>query len=133
MRSPAVRAPGQQPVRFHLEVMMTMTRQDAVDLLHQYVKNERMLSHCYASEAVMRALARRLGQDEEQWGMAGLLRDLDVELVNADLNVHGLEAEKILREKGADPDIIDAVKRPPERRDARPSSMPLRQGRRSRD
>ena len=89
---------------------MTMTRQEAVDLLNQYVKNERMLNHCYASEAVMRALARRLGQNEDQWGMAGLLHDLDVELVNADLNVHGLEAEKILLKAGADPDVIDAVK-----------------------
>lgn len=69
-----------------------------------------MLSHCYASEAVMRALAQRLGQDEDRWGMAGLLHDLDVELVNADLNLHGLETEKILHKKGADPDIVDAVK-----------------------
>jgi len=68
-----------------------MTTDEAILLLNQYIKSERMLNHCYASEAVMRALARRLGRDEEKWGIAGLLHDLDVELVNADLNIHGRE------------------------------------------
>ena len=85
------------------------TREEAVELLHRYITNERMLNHCYATEAVMRALARRLGRDEEKWALAGLLHDLDIELVNADLNVHGLETEKILKEKGVDPEMIDAV------------------------
>jgi len=88
---------------------MTMTRNEAIELLNIYIKNERMLNHCYASEAVMKALARRLGRDEEKWGLAGLLHDLDVELVNADLNVHGLETEKILNEKGVEPEIVDAI------------------------
>jgi uncharacterized protein len=85
------------------------TRKEAVELLHRYITNERMLNHCYATEAVMRALARRLGRDEEKWALAGLLHDLDIELVNADLNVHGLETEKILKEKGVDPEIIDVI------------------------
>ena len=88
---------------------MTMTRNEAVELLNKYIKNEKMLSHCYASEAVMRALANRLGRDEEKWGLAGLLHDLDVELVNADLNVHGKETEKILNEKGIDPEVVEAI------------------------
>jgi uncharacterized protein len=87
-----------------------MTRDEAFALLGQYVKNEKMINHCLASEAVMRSLARRLGLDEEKWGLAGLLHDLDVELCNADLNVHGLEAERILEEKGLDAEIIDAIK-----------------------
>ena len=87
-----------------------MTRQEALELLGQYVKNERMINHCLASEAVMRALARRLGRDEEAWGLAGLLHDLDVEICNADLAVHGLEAERVLKEKGLDAEIVDAVK-----------------------
>jgi predicted hydrolase (HD superfamily) len=57
----------------------------------------------------MRALARRLGKDEEKWAMAGLLHDLDIEIVGGDLSTHGLEAERILREYGADPDVIDAI------------------------
>jgi uncharacterized protein len=86
-----------------------MTRQEAVQLLHAYVKNKRMLNHCYATEAVMRSLANRLGRDEEKWALAGLLHDLDVELTNADLTVHGREAEKILRERVIDEEIIDAI------------------------
>lgn len=87
-----------------------MNRNEALDLLGQHVKNDRMISHCLASEAVMRALARRLGRDEEKWGLAGLLHDLDVELCNADLRVHGLETERILRGKGLDDEIIDAIR-----------------------
>ncbi len=86
-----------------------ITREEANQLLTEYVKNERMLNHCYASEAVLRALARRLGEDEEKWGAAGLLHDIDIEVVKGDLNVHGLEAEKILEAKGVDADIIDAI------------------------
>ena len=87
-----------------------MTREEAFNLLGQYIKNDRMINHCLASEAVMRALANRLGRDEEKWGLAGLLHDLDVELCNADLSVHCLETERILKEKGLDPEIIDAIK-----------------------
>jgi predicted hydrolase (HD superfamily) len=86
-----------------------MTRDDAIELLNEYIKNEKMLSHCYASEAVMRALARRLVRDEEKWGLAGLLHDLDVEIVNADLNVHGKETERILNEKGIEAEIVEAI------------------------
>ncbi|MDD5243633.1 MAG: HDIG domain-containing protein [Syntrophorhabdaceae bacterium] len=86
-----------------------MTRADALTLLKQYVKNERMLNHCYASEAVMRALARRLGNDEEKWAITGLLHDLDIELVDADLSRHGRETERILKENGVDAEVIDAI------------------------
>ena len=85
-----------------------MTRDEAEVLLKIHVKNERMLDHSYASEAVLRALARRLGKDEEKWGMAGLLHDIDT--VGGDLTRHGCEAEKVLTEAGLDPEIVDAVK-----------------------
>jgi putative nucleotidyltransferase with HDIG domain len=87
-----------------------MTRDEAEELLKKYVKNERMLDHSIASEAVLRALARRLGRDEEKWGLAGLLHDIDIEVVGGDLTRHGLEALPILTSAGIDPEIIDAVK-----------------------
>ncbi|MEW6333954.1 MAG: HDIG domain-containing metalloprotein [Thermodesulfobacteriota bacterium] len=87
-----------------------MNRDEAEALLKRYVKNERMLDHCYASEAVLRALARRLGGDEEKWGLAGLLHDIDIEAVGGDMARHGCEAERILAEAGLDPEIINAVK-----------------------
>ena len=89
---------------------MSMTREEALALLGQHIGNERMIAHSLASEAVMRALARRLGRDEEKWALAGLLHDLDVEICNADLDVHGLEAERILAERGLDADIVDAIR-----------------------
>lgn len=58
----------------------------------------------------MRALARRLGKDEEKWGIAGLLHDLDLELTTGNLTVHTHETAKILDAIGVDPEIIDAIK-----------------------
>ncbi|MFC1452974.1 HDIG domain-containing metalloprotein [Verrucomicrobiota bacterium] len=87
-----------------------MIRDEALVLVRRHIKNENMVKHCLAAEAVMAALADRLGEDRETWAMAGLLHDLDVELTNADLNVHGLETVKILREEGVAPGIVDAVR-----------------------
>ena len=69
-----------------------------------------MLYHCYSSEAVMRALARKLGHDEEKWGLAGLLHDIDSEITNADPKKHGLVAVDLLLDEGIDAEIVDAIK-----------------------
>lgn len=87
-----------------------MNRQEALKLLNSYIKNPKMINHCLASEAVMIALAKHLGRDEEKWGLTGLLHDLDVEIVNDDPKVHGLKTAEILEEKGIEADIIDAIK-----------------------
>lgn len=87
-----------------------MTRPDAIKLLHQYIQSPNMLNHCYASEAVLRGIAKRLGRDENKWGLAGLLHDLDVEIVNADKYVHGKESARILTELNVDPEIVDAIR-----------------------
>ena len=87
-----------------------MTRDEAVELLKSHVKNERMLDHSFAAEAVLRALSRRLGRDEEKWGQAGLLHDIDIEIVDGNLARHGLEEERILAEAGIEREIVDAVK-----------------------
>jgi len=89
---------------------MLLPREEAVTLLRKYVKNERMIAHSLSSEAVMRALALRLGREVEKWAQAGLLHDLDVELTSAEPTVHGLETARILSEMGIDADIVDAIK-----------------------
>jgi putative nucleotidyltransferase with HDIG domain len=89
---------------------MNMNRKIALGLLHQYIKNEKMIYHCLASEAVMRALALRLGEDEEKWGLAGLLHDLDVETTHADPFVHGTQTEVLLKDYEVDADILDAIR-----------------------
>jgi len=87
-----------------------MKREEALNLLKEYIKNERTIWHSLASETVMRALGVRLGEDSEKWAMAGLLHDLDVEITNADPKIHGLETARILEEKGIDAEIIEAIK-----------------------
>lgn len=87
-----------------------MNRIEALSLLKKYVKNEKMLYHCYASEAVLRALAKSLGRDVEKWGLAGLLHDIDTEITNADPKRHAIVAEELLRDEGIEEDILDAIK-----------------------
>ncbi|MDY7037201.1 MAG: HDIG domain-containing protein [Thermodesulfobacteriota bacterium] len=87
-----------------------INREDALSLLKEHIRNENLIKHCLATEAVMMALADRLGEDREKWGLTGLLHDLDVELVDSDLSFHTFETEKILREKGVEEEIIQAIK-----------------------
>ncbi|QIA08284.1 HDIG domain-containing metalloprotein [Draconibacterium halophilum] len=85
-----------------------ITRDEALELLKSNVQAENMLKHSLASEAVLRAMARHLGKNEEEWGIAGLLHDIDVEITNADANTHGPYAEKLLRRKISD-EMLDAI------------------------
>ncbi len=57
-----------------------MNREQALEVVNRYISNPNMLKHMLATEAVMRALARRLGEDEDRWGLAGLLHDADAEI-----------------------------------------------------
>lgn len=87
-----------------------MTRDDALRLLRQHVKNENMIKHCLASEAVLGALAERLGADRERWALAGLLHDLDVEITAANPQIHGLKTVEILEGLGVEAEICDAIR-----------------------
>lgn len=84
-------------------------RKEALQLLDEYISNPNMIKHCLATEAVMRTLARNLGENEDKWGLAGLLHDLDVES-QPDLGTHTRETVKVLSAKGIDPEIIDAIR-----------------------
>ncbi len=83
----------------------------AIELLREYVKNENLVKHCIATAAIMKGLAKRLGENEEKWELIGLLHDIDYEVVNEDMNRHGIVGSEILREKGFDEEICEAVKR----------------------
>lgn len=89
---------------------MNLTREQAIDLLNRYIKSPNMINHCLASEAVLKALAQKLGRDEEKWALAGLLHDLDVEKVDGDMYIHGKETARILSEMNVDDDVIDAIR-----------------------
>ncbi len=76
-----------------------ISRDEALELLKSYVKDEKIVKHCIAVEAIMRGLAEKLGENKELWGLVGLLHDIDYEITKKDLNKHGLEALKILEGK----------------------------------
>lgn len=86
-----------------------MTRETAEILINKCIQNPRMKAHCRASEVVMRALARHFGEDEDLWGLAGLLHDIDVEITNADAMTHGQVCIPILREAGLNEEVIKAI------------------------
>ena len=73
-----------------------MNREQSLELLHKHIKNEKMIAHCLASEAVMRKVAERLGQNADEWGLAGLLHDIDVEMTNADPYTHGKKSRELI-------------------------------------
>jgi len=87
-----------------------ITRGRALDLLKQQLSNQNLIKHCLASEAVMRALARHFSEDEELWGLTGLLHDLDVELTLDDPARHTHETARILKDEGVAEEIIDAIR-----------------------
>lgn len=87
-----------------------MTRDEALDLLKRHLTNPNLLKHSLAVEAAMRALAKHFREDEEKWGLAGLLHDIDYEEVKGDSEKHSLVGAEILTEAGLDPEIVEAVK-----------------------
>ena len=86
-----------------------LNRVEALQLLKNYVKNDKIIKHCLAVEAIMRKLANKFNEDEELWGLAGLLHDIDYELTAKDLSKHGIIAEEILKDK-VPKKVLDAIK-----------------------
>jgi len=92
----------------NIYILNMITREEALEILKSNVEAENMLKHSLASEAVLRAVAKHLGKNEEEWGIAGLLHDIDVEITNADPHTHGPYAEKLLKGKITD-EMLDAI------------------------
>ena len=88
---------------------MNPTREEAWELLTQHTKGEGLIKHALAVEAAMRAYARRFGEDQERWGMVGLLHDFDYEQ-NPDPENHPRVGAGILEGLGYSEDIIYAIK-----------------------
>jgi len=86
-----------------------MTREEALKVIRQNVKNENLVKHMLATEAIMRALARKLNQNEDEWGMAGLLHDIDVELVNNNMEQHSRLASQLVKNMGVSDEIAHAI------------------------
>src|SRR5438045_905374 len=103
--SPATRHP---PPATRGATMIPMNPAEAYTLLTEYVTDPSLVRHCLAVEAAMRAYARKLGEDEETWGIVGLLHDFDYERwPNAP--DHPLKGSEILRARGYPEDVITAI------------------------
>lgn len=85
-----------------------MTREDAWNLLCEYTQSENLRRHALAVEACMRYYARLFGEDEELWGIVGLLHDFDYERYPS-LEEHPFRGMEILRERGVSEVIVRAV------------------------
>ena len=86
-----------------------MTREAALELLHEHTKTDSLRRHAYAVEAAMRAYADRFGGDEEKWGVVGLLHDFDYE-GDPSPDSHPMRGVAILEGLGCAPDITHAIK-----------------------
>lgn len=82
------------------------SREDALALMHHHVQSESLRRHMYAVEAACRAYARRFGEDEELYGLAGLLHDFDYEEFPDE---HPLRGVQMLRERGYPDALLHAV------------------------
>jgi len=87
-----------------------ITRDEALHLMKEYLKVENLQKHSLATEIIMRALARKRDEDEELWGIVGLLHDLDYEETKDDMPRHTLRTEEILKRKGVCKEITEAIK-----------------------
>ena len=90
-----------------------ITREEAFELLKTRLKNQGLIKHCLATEAIMRRLAERKGKDPDLWGIAGLLHDLDYDETKDNPEKHGLVTEELLKgfEGGnISQELIDAIK-----------------------
>lgn len=85
-----------------------MTYEDALALMHEYVKNEALRKHMYAVEAAMKSYAHKFGEEEEKWAVTGLLHDFDFEQFPG-APEHTAKGAEILRGKGWPEDIVTAI------------------------
>lgn len=87
-----------------------MTRNEALAWVKENINNKNLLKHSLAVEACMRAVARHLGQDEEKWGLAGLLHDIDYEQTKGDAQTHSILGADMLAARGLPEDLVYAVR-----------------------
>jgi len=86
-----------------------LNRTEALEILRSRVKNDRLVKHMLAAEAVMKALAARLAEDEEVWGLAGLLHDVDYDETAAQPERHGIVGAAFLKGHGVAEPVLHAV------------------------
>ncbi|MEF3245447.1 MAG: HDIG domain-containing protein [Caldisericaceae bacterium] len=86
-----------------------LTREESFKLLKEHVHDENLIKHMLATEAIMRALAKKFNEDEDKWGIAGLLHDIDYEQTKDNPELHSKIGAETLKNLGFEEDIVHAV------------------------
>jgi putative nucleotidyltransferase with HDIG domain len=86
-----------------------MDRKEIMDSIKANVKNDNLIKHMLATEAIMRALARKFHENEEEWGLTGLMHDIDVELAEHDPRSHSRLGADLAKELGASEAVCHAI------------------------
>ena len=92
-----------------------MNREEALELVKSRVKNKNLIKHMLAVEAIMRRIAKHFGEDEDFWGLTGLLHDLDYDVTVDDFEKHGQITVDWLKEYDLDEKILYAIKNHPKK------------------
>lgn len=85
-----------------------MNRDEALKIVTRYIENQNLINHMLCVEAAMRFYAKKLGEDENLWGITGLLHDFDWE-IHPTLEGHPIKGAPILREHGVPEEIVRAI------------------------
>ncbi|MDO9540390.1 MAG: HDIG domain-containing protein [Methanocalculus sp.] len=88
-----------------------MVPDDPLTLLNEYVRSETLIEHCVATGAIMRSIAPHLSGDPDLWEVIGILHDIDYEVVEGDMERHGVDGEQILLKMGVSIEIAEAVRK----------------------
>ena len=86
-----------------------MDREEILDSIRANIQDKNMRKHMLATEVIMRALARKFGEDQDEWGLTGLLHDIDAELVEDEPNSHSKLGADIARELGGSEAMAHAI------------------------
>ncbi len=86
-----------------------LSREDVLDLMRTHIHTENLFKHCLATESIMRKVAERVGADSDDWGLIGLVHDLDYETTKDTPEKHSLGTAEILRERGVPEEFLQAI------------------------
>lgn len=87
-----------------------ITREKALEIIHSKLTTKNLISHCLATEATMRSLAKHFGEDPDAWGLAGLMHDADWDVTRNNIDQHTHETVKWLKEAGeTDETVLKAI------------------------
>jgi uncharacterized protein len=86
-----------------------ITKEQADELLDEYIKDPVTKLHMIESEAIMRSLAKKFGEEEEGWGIIGLLHDIDWDLTKNNTDEHCVKSQEILKNAGASDFLVETI------------------------